>query len=187
MKKEVKRLRISTTGLVLMVMVAFGSLFSSCYTKDDIPVVPEVEPVKNTYVISGKLVGFDYATMQSDRGLSGVTVTSTPAAAKIEVANGSYAVYVNGGGSYTLSFSKEGYENNSCTVIVPEATTATGQMVLVTADVTLFKKLGEPSTTGAITVRQGGSISHNESTLSFPAYSVWEDVQVGMEFDVGFP
>lgn len=41
MKKKIKLLGINT-GIVLMTMVFFGSLFSSCYTKDDIPVEPVV-------------------------------------------------------------------------------------------------------------------------------------------------
>lgn len=111
MKKEVKRLGISTS-MVLMVMVLFGSLFSSCYTKDDLPVVPEQESKEPaTYTVNVTVLGPDGA-------LEGVRLYPMNGTTD---ANGKYTYTQNGSGNVTFSLMKTGYEDVSYTVTLPVA------------------------------------------------------------------
>lgn len=126
MKKEVKHLGISM-NLMLMVMVLFGSLFSSCYTKDDLPVVPPTEsnePVKYTVNV----------TVRSAEGpLDGVQLYPMNGETKN---GGKYTYTQTGSGNVTFSLVKKDYEDVSYTVILPVAKNGTE----VSLDATFYMK-----------------------------------------------
>lgn len=121
MKKEVKHSGIGI-NLMLLITVFFGSLFSSCYTKDDVPVVPptvSTEPA--TYTVD--------ITVISDNGpLDGVGIYPMNLTTN---ASGKTTYTQAGSGNVVFSLMKEGYENVSYTVSLLEA--ASGEKVTVPA------------------------------------------------------
>ena len=126
MKKEVRHLGISM-NLMLMVMVLFGSLFSSCYTKDDLPVVPPTEsnePAKYTVNV----------TVTSAEGpLDGVQLYPMNGTTD---AKGKYTYTQTGSGNVTFSLVKKDYEDVSYTVTLPVAKNGTE----VSLDATFYMK-----------------------------------------------
>ena len=111
MKKEVKHSGIGI-NLMLLITVFFGSLFSSCYTKDDVPVVPPtVSTDPATYTVD--------ITVISDKGaLEGVSIYPMNLTTN---ASGKSTYTQTGSGNVVFSLVKEGYENVSYTVSLPEA------------------------------------------------------------------
>ncbi len=114
MRKEVKHLGISAKA-ILMVMVVFGTLFSSCYTKDDIPVVQKPEVVPNKYVIEGTIVTNNNGQQET---LKGVTVTSDKNGV-VTSGDANFIVTVPSPDIYTLTLTKDGYDNITYKVVVP--------------------------------------------------------------------
>ncbi len=126
MKKEVKHSGIGI-NLVLLVTVLFGSLFSSCYTKDDVPVVPPtVSTAPATYTVN--------VTVTSDKGaLEGVSVY--PMGLTTD-ASGKCTYTQTGSGIVIFSLVKEGYVNAFYAVTLPAA--GSGEKVTLAA--TFFMK-----------------------------------------------
>ena len=105
MRKEVKHFGMSAKA-ILMVMVVFGTLFASCYTKDDIPVVQVPEEVPNKYIIEGTIVANTNGVLET---LKGVTVTSDKHGV-VSSGDANFIVTVGSPDNYTLSLSKTGYD-----------------------------------------------------------------------------
>ena len=126
MKKEVKHSGIGI-NLVLLITVLFGSLFSSCYTKDDVPVVPPtVSTDPATYTVN--------VTVTSDNGaLEGVSVY--PMSLTTD-ANGKCTYTQTGSGIVIFSLVKEGYVDAFYAVTLPAA--GSGEKVTLAA--TFFMK-----------------------------------------------
>lgn len=126
MKKEVKHSGIGI-NLMLLVTVLFGSLFSSCYTKDDVPVVPPtVSTDPATYTVN--------VTVTSDKGaLEGVSVY--PMGLTTD-ASGKCTYTQTGSGIVIFSLVKEGYVNAFYAVTLPTA--GSGEKVTLAA--TFFMK-----------------------------------------------
>ncbi len=110
MKKEVKHSGIGI-NLMLLITVFFGSLFSSCYTKDDVPVMPTTESSDSVvYKINVKVVDLSNTPIEH--------VKIYPMGVETD-ANGMYTFTLNVAGSVSFSLEKEGYESVSYTVTLP--------------------------------------------------------------------
>ena len=104
MKKEVKHSGIGI-NLMLLITVFFGSLFSSCYTKDDVPVMPTTESSDSVvYKINVKVVDLSNTPIEH--------VKIYPMGVETD-ANGMYTFTLNVAGSVSFSLEKEGYESVS--------------------------------------------------------------------------
>lgn len=130
MKKEVKHSGIGI-NLVLLVTVLFGSLFSSCYTKDDVPVVPPtVSTDPATYTVN--------ITVTSDKGaLEGVSIYPMINQMNMTTdASGKCTYTQTGAGIVIFSLVKEGYADAFYAVTLPAA--GSGEKVTLAA--TFFMK-----------------------------------------------
>lgn len=130
MKKEVKHSGIGI-NLLLLVTVLFGSLFSSCYTKDDVPVVPPtVSTDPATYTVN--------ITVTSDEGaLKGVSIYPMINQANMTTdASGKCTYTQTGSGMVIFSLVKEGYVDAFYAVTLPAA--GSGEKVTLAA--TFFMK-----------------------------------------------
>lgn len=115
MKEKVKHSRFGI-GLMLLTTVFFGSLFSSCYTKDDVPVVPVTEPTEPaTYTVNIAVVGDD------DKPLAGVQLFPQREGSVQDLGNGMYSFTTKGAGSVVFCLVKEGYKTIYYTVNLPVA------------------------------------------------------------------
>ena len=146
MRKEVKHFGMSAKA-ILMVMVVFGTLFASCYTKDDIPVVQVPEEVPNKYIIEGTIVANTNGVLET---LKGVTVTSDKNGV-VSSGDANFIVTVGSPDTYTLSLSKTGYDPISYKVVVPSAgDKITGQLISVNVQLTMYRENTSNPGTGEV-------------------------------------
>jgi len=117
MKEKVKHSRFGIS-LMLLATVFFGSLFSSCYTKDDVPVVPVTEPTEPAkYTVDITVVD------AKGEGVDGVNFY--PQENVASKGNGKYTYETTGAGSVVFCLVKEGYKTTYYVVSLPEAENGT--------------------------------------------------------------
>lgn len=175
MRKEVKHFGMSAKA-ILMVMVVFGTLFSSCYTKEDIPVVQIPEEVPNKYIIEGTIVANNNGNLET---LKGVTVTSDKNGV-VAAGDANFIVTVSGPDTYTLSLSKTGYDPISYKVVVPSAgDKITGQLIAVNVQLTMYRENTSNPGSGEVGV-EGGVVTNGGGELSIPAGALTANTQITM-------
>jgi hypothetical protein len=175
MRKEVKHFGMSAKA-ILMVMVVFGTLFSSCYTKEDIPVVQIPEEVPNKYIIEGTIVANNNGNLET---LKGVTVTSDKNGV-VAAGDANFIVTVASPDTYTLSLSKTGYDPISYKVVVPSAgDKITGQLIAVNVQLTMYRENTSNPGTGEVGV-EGGVVANGGGELSIPAGALTANTQITM-------
>ena len=175
MRKEVKHFGMSAKA-ILMVMVVFGTLFASCYTKDDIPVVQVPEEVPNKYIIEGTIVANTNGVLET---LKGVTVTSDKNGV-VSSGDANFIVTVGSPDTYTLSLSKTGYDPISYKVVVPSAgDKITGQLISVNVQLTMYRENTSNPGTGEVGV-DGGNVVNGNGTLTIPAGALTANTTITM-------
>lgn len=175
MRKEVKQFSMSAKA-ILMVMVVFGTLFSSCYTKDDIPVVPDPVVVENQYIIEGTVVSYYLGVLET---LNGVTVTCDKGGVVTAAGETNFIVKVSGPDTYTLTLKKDGYDEISYQVVVPKVNEQIqGQLISVSVQLSMYRENTTP--TDKLIGVYGGEIEAGNSVLTIPAGALKENVDIRM-------
>ncbi len=178
MRKEVKHFGMSAKA-ILMVMVVFGTLFSSCYTKEDIPVVQIPEEVPNKYIIEGTVVANNNGTLET---LKGVTVTSDKSGV-VASGDANFVVTVPSPDTYTLSLTKTGYDPISYKVVVPSAgDKITGQLISVNVQLTMYRENTSNPGQNEVGV-EGGVVTNNSGALTIPAGALTANTTITMLVD----
>lgn len=178
MRKAVKQLGMSTRA-ILMVMVVFGTLFSSCYTKDDIPVVQKPDVIPNKYVIEGTVVANNNGQLET---LKGVSVTSDKNGV-VTAGDANFIVSVPSPDVYTLTLTKSGYDNITYQVVVPSAgDQISGQLIAVNVQLTMYRENTSNPGTGQVGPA-GDVIVIDDATLTIPAGALTENTDVTMIID----
>ena len=178
MRKEVKHFGMSAKA-ILMVMVVFGTLFSSCYTKDDIPVVQKPEVVPNKYVIEGTIVTNNNGQQET---LKGVTVTSDKNGV-VTSGDANFIVTVPSPDIYTLTLTKDGYDNITYKVVVPSpGDQITGQLISVNVQLTMYLKNTSNPGEGQVGT-SGGTVTQGNATLEIPAGALAANTNITMNIN----